>query len=198
MNQSAKNILRRSLLAILGLVIGVNVYSVNANTVAQNALPMPFGFGCAVVQSGSMEPTYHKGDLLFVKQQANYGVGDVVVYQSQALLVVHRIIAAYGDQIITQGDANNESDVPFSASLIKGSVVGCIIGIGYVVDFMKTPVGIFVLLACAFLLVELSFRLDKRSASTNNQALSLEQMKEEIDRLQNELGDQKHYMNQIK
>ncbi len=196
MSKTAKNILRRAILVVLGLVLGVNVYVLNANTVAQNALPMPFGIGCAVVQSGSMEPTYHKGDLLFVKEQESYEVGDVVVYQSQSLLVVHRIIATYDNEVVTQGDANNTSDAPFNTSSIKGSVIGCIPGVGYVVDFMKTPIGIFLLLAVALLLIELSFRKEKRTPKTDEQALRLEQIKAEIARLKGELGIEQANMGQ--
>ena len=50
------NILRTVLLIICGTLIGVNVYLINAKTLAGNDLPMPFGYGAAVVLSGSLEP----------------------------------------------------------------------------------------------------------------------------------------------
>ena len=44
--------------------MGINVYLWNASSLAGNAMPMPFGFGMAVVLSGSMEPVLSVNDLL--------------------------------------------------------------------------------------------------------------------------------------
>ena len=60
--------LRRLILALLGLLMGLQIYFVNAGRVMGDPLPMPFGYGAAVVLSGSMEPTYSAGDLLIVKK----------------------------------------------------------------------------------------------------------------------------------
>ena len=187
MNKASKNIVRRVLLVLLGLVLGFNVYMFNANTVAHNSLPMPFGIGCAVVQSGSMEPTYSVGDMLFVKQKSQYSVGDVVVYQSQGDLVVHRITAIQGNSVTTQGDANNMSDAPFEASNIKGVVVGCIPVVGYAVDALKTPFGILIILALAILLIELSFRRDHKNSENDEKANRIRAMREEIEQLKGSL-----------
>ena len=188
MTKRTKNILRRSVLVILGVILGVNVYLLNAKTVAQNALPMPFGVGCAVVQSGSMEPNLYKGDLLFVQQKDAYDVGDVVVYQAQNELIVHRIVATQGSIVVTQGDANNMSDAPFDASAIKGVVVLSIPVVGYVIDFFKTPLGIVLLLVVAILLVELSFRKEKRIGAHDERALRMKRMQEEIAQLKQDLN----------
>lgn len=59
-----RSILRRILLIIIGLILGVNVYLANAKGIVGNKLPMPFGYGMANVLSGSMEPTFSKGTLL--------------------------------------------------------------------------------------------------------------------------------------
>ena len=87
-NKKWKNILRFILLAICGAVFGVNIYLANAKTLVGNQLPMPFGYGAAVVLSGSMEPTFSTGDLIVVKEQNDYILDDIVVYQEASFLVV--------------------------------------------------------------------------------------------------------------
>lgn len=188
-NQPKKNkklsaLVRRILLALLGLALGVNAYLANANHVLGNKLPMPFGYGAAVVLSGSMEPTFSKDDLIIVKKKDSFGIGDVVVYQSNDSLVVHRVVSMDGDMVVTKGDANNIEDSSFDKSAIKGVVVGCIPSLGVVVNAIKTPAGTVVVLLCAFLLTELSFR--KQKASDDKR---IEDIKAEIRRLKEEKGD---------
>ena len=43
---------RRVVLVLLGIVLGVNVYLANAQRLVGNQLPMPFGYGAAMVLSG--------------------------------------------------------------------------------------------------------------------------------------------------
>ena len=84
-------VLRRILLAVIGLILGVNVYFANASGIGGNHLPMPFGYGIANVLSGSMEPTFSKGALLLVKEEKQTEPGQIVVYQSgQVLRSYHR------------------------------------------------------------------------------------------------------------
>ena len=71
--------MRLLLLILCGLVIGVNMYLANANSLVGNQLPMPFGYGAAVVLSGSMEPEFSEGDLIFVKETESYKQNDIVV-----------------------------------------------------------------------------------------------------------------------
>lgn len=175
---------RHILLVICGLLLGINIYLVNASNLLGNKLPMPFGYGAAVVLSGSMEPTFSKDDLIIVKKKDSFDIGDVVVYQSNDSLVVHRVVSMDGDMVVTKGDANNIEDASFDKSAIKGVVIGCIPSLGIVVNAIKTPAGTVVVLLCAFLLTELSFR--KQKASDDKR---IEDIKAEIRRLKEEKGD---------
>ena len=74
-----KTVIRIGLLILVALIIGINLYTINASRIAGNAVPMPFGIGAAVVLSGSMEPALSAGDLLIVAESSSYGVGDMVV-----------------------------------------------------------------------------------------------------------------------
>lgn len=187
MNAKKKSILRHILLVILGLVLGINLYLANARGVVGNQMPMPFGTGAAVVLSGSMEPTLSKGDLIFVRQAEELHTGNIVVYQSENMLVVHRIITIDGDTVVTQGDANNAADDPIDLSQVKGVVRFHIPYIGTILEAIKTPIGTLVTLLLAFALVELSFRRQKEKDNED-----LEQVKAEIRRLKDELHEDKN------
>ena len=179
--KTKKPVLRRLLLIIIGLILGLNLYFANAGGILGNQLPMPFGYGLANVLSGSMEPTFSKGTLLLVKDTRDVQEGDIVVYQSGRELIVHRIIALSDNEVITQGDANNVADEPFAKAQLKGKVIAWIPVLGSVAALLKTPVAIIVILLLAFLLIEGSFRA-QRDADDQE----LEAIKEEIRRLKEE------------
>ena len=113
-----------------------------------------------VVISGSMEPTIHKGDLLFVAgvppEDIKSGTaidknGDVIVFDARGLWagapqdpIVHRVIGKYYDNVsdcwmfLTKGDANSlpDGELPggtyFKEDYIIGVVIGGIPYIGWV------------------------------------------------------------------
>lgn len=177
----AKTILRRLALAVLGIILGVNAYLANARGLAGNLMPMPFGFGVAVVLSGSMEPTLGVNDMIIVRETDSYEVDDIVVYQSENTLIVHRIIAKDGETAVTQGDANHVADAPVEIRAIKGEVIAHIPAAGLVVNALRSPVGILLVLIAAFTLTELSFRKEK-----GKDEKELEAIKTEIRRLRKE------------
>ena len=166
------------MLVFVALIVGINVYALNASRVAGDVIPMPFGVGLTVVLSGSMEPELSVGDLLIVAEQDSYTVGEVVVFQEGRIGVVHRIIEMDGSTVTTQGDANNAPDEPMDISRVKGKVVLAIPIIGHVVNMIKTPVATVVILAAAIFLLERSFHKEKEK-----DADQLEEIKREIERL---------------
>lgn len=173
-----KSSLRIALLVLVALVIGTNVYSLNASRLAGNALPMPFGIGSAVVLSGSMEPEISVGDLLIVAEQKSYEVGDVIVYQDGKTAVTHRIVSISETEVITRGEANNTDDDPISPEAIKGKVILVIPRFGYAIDMIKTPLGTICILALAILFLERSFHAEKQADEKE-----LEAIREEIEKL---------------
>ncbi len=179
-----KTILRYLVVALLALIIGINLYSFNATTLAGNQLPMPFGIGGAVVLSGSMEPTLSVNDLVIIREADSYQVGDIVVYQSGSSLVIHRIIRIEGDSFIAQGDANNAADSPVPLIYIKGKLAMAIPFAGAVTKLIKSLPGTLVLIAAAVLLLEASWRKEKSKDTEKQEAI-----KAEIRRLQAELEE---------
>ena len=166
-----KNTMRLLLLVVCGITIGINVYLANANSLVGNQLPMPFGYGLAVVLSGSMEPELSIGDLLFVKETEDYKENDIVVFQEGNTLIVHRVIEIDGETITTKGDANNIADEPINISSVKGKMWFCVPYVGKIVEFLKTPVGTFGMIAAAIALVEIPRRNEKRKDEREHQKI---------------------------
>ena len=170
-----KSILRTLLIVFVSLVFGFNIYTWNAQSLMGNALPMPFGYGAAVVLTGSMEPAIRVNDVIIVAERTTYAENEIAVYQSGNLLVVHRILEIADGMVTTKGDANNAADAPVELSAVKGKVVGVIPGVGGIVKILKTPAATVILLVGAVLLLEVSFRKEKKKGDDQ-----LEQIKEEI------------------
>ena len=142
---------------------------------------MPFGYGFSVVLSGSMEPELKVNDLVIIKKQKSYQSDDIIVYQDDDLLVIHRLIEINGENAITKGDANEVNDPEISTAQIKGKMVMHIHFIGCVVQFIKSTIGTFLVLLGAVIMFELPYVREKRKTVSEQ-----ERIKEEIRRLKNE------------
>jgi signal peptidase I len=66
----------------------------------------------AVVHGTSMEPRFHRGDLVLLRTASEYRVGDIAAYQSPELgrTVMHRIVRKAGDRYQFKGDNNDFLD----------------------------------------------------------------------------------------
>ncbi|KXL47013.1 hypothetical protein M433DRAFT_142811 [Acidomyces richmondensis BFW] len=102
-----------------------------------------------VVLSGSMEPAFQRGDLLFLWNRGmDTQVGEIVVYnvRGKDIPIVHRVIRRFGGgsqplQLLTKGDNNAADDTELYArgqsyldreKDVIGSVVGYVPFVGYV------------------------------------------------------------------
>lgn len=158
---SKKTVFRYIVFSFIGIVLGLFVYTQNAKGLLKDKMPMPFGYGMSVVLSGSMESRLSVDDLVIIKAADNYKVNDIVLFQEGNSFVIHRIIEIDGDTVTTKGDANNVADEPINKSQIKGVLVYDIAGFGAVVNILKQPVFVVLILAAAFLLTEFSYRKEQ-------------------------------------
>lgn len=63
------------------------------------------------VHGGSMEPTFYGGDLAVVRRSSAYKVGDIVAFEAEGGMVIHRIIGGSAEEgYRTQGDARDTAD----------------------------------------------------------------------------------------
>ena len=178
------SILRILLLVICGAVLGFNLYFANANNLVGNSLPMPFGYGAAVVLSGSMEPELSVGDLIIVKKAEAYSTDDVVVFEDSGSLIVHRIIEVDGESVTTKGDANNAADVPIHVSAIRGRVSLRIPYAGSLASFIKTPIGTICVLLCSFGLIEIPHWKERQKDDEEQEKLldEIRQLKKDLEK----------------
>ena len=155
-------ILAAVLLAALIAVLFLNLSTrLKVNKIKKGGL-VNSGYSCAVILSGSMEPSVFMNDLLIIKSAGSYSPGDIVTYiSSSGSLVTHRIIEVSENGYITQGDANNVPDDEVPAHRILGKAVFVLSGAGMLLHWIFSPVSI-VFFACIVLLVWLIVRLVKR------------------------------------
>ncbi len=168
-------------LGICSLIIGIRIYSWNAKNLMHDGMPMPFGYGAAVVLSGSMEPELSVDDLVLVKKSDSYRKGDIVVYQVGESLVIHRIVSITDEEVITKGDANNTEDEPIKLKNIKGKAVSHFANVGTVASALRSNVGFIVLIVIVVLLFELPYFMERKKAMEEQ-----EKIKEEIRKLRKE------------
>lgn len=144
-----------------------NLYFIFAPVITGNSHPDVFGFSTAVIASGSMEPELSPDDIIIIRQQDSYETGDIITFQSGGSLVTHRVAAVTDDGLITRGDANNADDAePVAPENVLGEVVACIPRAGAFIFFLKTPLGLTVLILAGFLLIELPFLLGRKRDNT--------------------------------
>lgn len=175
------------MIALVLLVVYCCVFSLIARFVKSESMPMPLGFGAATVLTGSMEPTLHVNSVVVVTKASHYEVGDIVVYQTGGTPTIHRIIELdeASGMVVTQGDANNAPDEPFTTSRLKGKLAFSIPFVGVVFRFIKTVPGIIMILVLVFTLFYLSVRAKEQDAEAEAKA---DAMKNEIEKLRQDLS----------
>ena len=116
------------------------------------------------VLSGSMEPTYHTGSLIYVKsvEPQDVHVGDPITFVLNEDLVVatHRVIEidAENERFYTKGDANESADgSPVHFNNLIGVPVFTIPLLGYGANFVTNPPGMYIALAGVAVLLLLTF-----------------------------------------
>lgn len=80
----------------------------------------------AAVSSQSMWPTLRKGDMILLRGvdgPEDLEVGDIVAFQHEKGITVHRVLEIDGDLITTQGDGNPVEDKPIQFDRVVGRVV---------------------------------------------------------------------------
>ena len=109
------------------------------------------GLNVYSVVSGSMEPTYSVGDLIYVKkvEPQTIQVGDPITFVLNEDLVVatHRVTAidAENQRFTTKGDANEVEDAaPVHFNNLIGKPVFAIPLLGYVSNWVQNPPGIYI------------------------------------------------------
>ena len=144
------------LAGVLAIALLFNLINIFKKVILKEQLPTVFGYGSAVIVTGSMEPAIMPGDMVIIRKQSDYAPGDVVTYQGNHHSVTHRILEQTPGGYITGGDANNTDDGEIAGSRMIGKVVKVIPIAGNVILFLQSPPGMLILIAG--LLVMIVFR----------------------------------------
>ena len=125
------------------------------------------GFKVFNVVSGSLEPTYSVGDLLFVKSVDPYDikVGTPItdLLNEDKVKGTHRVIKvdAENQHFYTKGDANDTADAaPVHFNNVIGVPKFSIPLLGYVSDFIQNPPGMYITIGVGTVLIVAVFLPD--------------------------------------
>ena len=129
------------------------------------------GFEVFGVLTGSMEPTYPTGSLIYVKDvdPADLRVNDVITFSiSPNVIATHRIVEIVPDEqyptIVryrTKGDANKDVDAALvSAGNIIGKAMFAVPQLGYLASYIQQPPGIYVAILVCGLMIAFVFYTD--------------------------------------
>lgn len=100
-----------------------------------------------VVLSGSMEPAYPVGSVVYIKKEVGYAIGSAITFKNDAdENVTHRITdIRFGEEgtfYQTKGDANTSADSQLvSSDKVIGKVFFSIPYFGKLITFLNTPQG---------------------------------------------------------
>jgi signal peptidase len=122
-----------------------------------------------LVRSESMVPAINMGDLIITGPvPGKIDPGTVVTYVRGKDLVTHRVISIQDGKLTTKGDAVEDPDVaPVTMSQLKGVYLFRVPAMGFVANFLKTPLGwvliviIPVILLLAFIFWEIANEIRK-------------------------------------
>ena len=162
MNHSLKKVWNIVSSILVALVVILALLLVGARVV---------GLQVFTVLSGSMEPTYHTGSLIYVKKVDPYTITDgqpITFMLDENTVATHRVVGIVPDEedptvirFRTKGDANEAED----GSLVHyknviGTPVFTIPYLGYVADYIQHPPGMYIAISGGAVLLLLVFLPD--------------------------------------
>lgn len=162
MNATMKRIWNGFTTAVVVLVVLLAILLVGVRVV---------GLQVFTVLSGSMEPTYHVGALVYVKEVDPFQLdsGDVITFMlDEDTVATHRIVEVVVDEedssvvrFRTKGDANEAEDgALIHYKNVIGSPVFTIPKLGYVASYIQNPPGTYIAISAAAIFLLLVFLPD--------------------------------------
>ena len=146
------------------------------------------------VVSGSMEPTYSVGDLIYVKtvDPDSVKVGDPITFVLNEDLVVatHRVVEvdAENREFTTKGDANSTADAnPVHFNNLVGVPVFSIPLLGYASAYIQSPPGMYIAIAGGAVLLLVVFLPDLLTKKSKKNQKEEDAAPEESDSAQEEV-----------
>lgn len=139
-----KQIIQKIFLIIIIFILLFTLYS---KFILKEELIKLYNTAILVVLTGSMEPTIKSGEMIIIKEQADYNVDDIVTYkEDRNFFVTHRIINKYEDKYETKGDNNNLIDEPIDKDQIEGKVIYHSKVCGFFILYLLKPITLIVII----------------------------------------------------
>ena len=145
------------------------------------------GYRVFNVISGSMEPFYSVGDLIYVKDvnpnDIKVGTPITFVLNEDLVVATHRVIKVdiENQHFYTKGDANDTADAaPVHFNNVIGVPQFSIPLLGYVSDFIQNPPGMYIALGVGGVLVIAVFLPDMIGKKKETEKESKEETTEEV------------------
>lgn len=172
MNVTLKRIWNIVTSILVTVVVGIAIALVGVRLV---------GLDVYTVLSGSMEPTYETGSLIYVKDvdYQQLDEGDAITFLiDEDTIVTHRIVEVIPDEedasilrYRTKGDANNVADgLLVHYKNVLGKPVYTIPKLGYFANFIQNPPGMYFAIAAGGILLLLVFLPDLFEEDENERA----------------------------
>lgn len=145
---------------LFSIIVGDTIYNFSKGN---NVVPLFAGY---IIISPSMVPTIKVNDAVIVKRADSneLKIGDIITFSSldkryEGLIITHRIVGTQklstGDIAYrTKGDNNRvEDSAVVTKNTIYGRVVFKIPKLGYIKDFINTPIGFIIFIILPVLLI---------------------------------------------
>lgn len=147
-------LIRGILIGICSVLLFLNFWQLISQFVFHQNPPSFCGFSPVIVLSGSMEPSFSAGDLLIIRKHDSYQKDDIITFEDGGALTTHRIIEQTSEGFTTKGDYNNVPDKEtVSPERIKGALVLRLPRVGSFFLFLRSPLGLLLLLAAGLALL---------------------------------------------
>lgn len=157
------NIIKKIPTTIIGTALAI-IFPFIVLTLITSKTSALFDIRSFVVLSGSMEPTFPTGSIVYSQKKSAYDVGDVITFKTTGdQNITHRIYSIEKKNsettYITRGDANNNIDTnPVISSHVIGKVFFFVPYLGKLVNLLKSPMyflGIIIVPSIVFIAIEL-------------------------------------------
>ena len=171
------------ILTILTIAVIIMTYSFISLNILNKDYVNYAGYTMFEVASGSMSPTINTDDLIIVKLNEPYKVGDIITYKSGSDYVTHRIlkIDEYTGVITAKGDANNVEDKAINKNTVIGKVIKIMPKLGIWKKVIITPkVMILSFITLVLFNFAFSYNLIKKKKQ-NKQKKEIEQPIKEVE-----------------
>jgi len=113
-------IITNIIIIMLAIVITYFIFQVKVKNHDKDEV---IGYTLFLVNTGSMKDAININDIVIVKKTKDVNVDDIIAFETDGNLIVHRIIEQNIEEIITKGDANNQEDAPIRSEQVIGKVV---------------------------------------------------------------------------